>query len=133
MWFPFILNLVYTLSFSNSLCVHKSESPSWHRIQNVFIMRDQYRAEVLNCKTNVTKICYLRQRNTFTSRTQFMVPFFSVEFRYPFFFLKLLSKFSFQANSSFGSLGHIRAPSRSGRTGVTPGSGLFPASSPTDG
>lgn len=66
-------------------------------------------------------------------KKQFMASFFSVAFRYPFFFSKLLFKFSFQANSSLGSLGHIRAPSRSGRTGVTPGSGLFPASSPTDG
>lgn len=59
-----------------------------------------------------------------------MALFFRVRFHYPLFSLKLFSKCSFQAHSSFGSLGHIRVPGRWRRAGMTPGPCLFPASSP---
>ena len=85
---------------------------------------------MLNCKTKVTKIHYLCQRNTFTSRTQFMALFFRVRFHYPLFSLKLFSKCSFGVHSCFGSLGRVRVPGRWRRAGMTPGPRLFPASSP---
>lgn len=85
---------------------------------------------MLNCKTKVTKIYYLCQRNTFTLRTQFMALFLRVRFYYPLFSLKLFSKCSFGVHSPFGSLGLIRVPGRWRRAGMTPGPCLFPASSP---